>query len=233
MSRPYVLTVDDDLDVLGTLGRALRREGYEVQSASSGTEALRMLSLRTPDLLILDIMMHGLSGLDVCRRIRADEQYNTLPILFLTAKDSTEDIVAGLDAGGDDYITKPFELAELTARVRALIRRNLRHAVLESPVLTVGSLHLDSNTHQVTVENSEPVQLTATEHRLLRYLMEHANQALSPQHLLEAVWDYPPDTGDPDLVRAHVRNLRAKLKTLDASTTFIRTIHGVGYMVSE
>ncbi len=233
MSKPYVLTVDDDPEVLGTLGRALRREGYEVGRASSGDEALRLLAERTPDLIVLDIMMPGLDGLEVCRRIRAHEQYNTLPILFLTAKDSTEDIVAGLDVGGDDYITKPFELAELTARVRALIRRNLRHAVLESPVLAVGALRLDSNTHQVTVGGAGPVQLTATEHRLLRYLMEHANQALSPQHLLEAVWDYPPDTGDPDLVRAHVRNLRAKLKTLDESTTFIRTIHGVGYMVSE
>ena len=129
MSKPYVLTVDDDPEVLGTLERALRREGYEVGSATSGAEALRMLAERTPDLIILDIMMPpGIDGLEVCRRIRAHEQYNTLPILFLTAKTQTMDVVAGLDAGGDDYITKPFELAELTARVRALIRRNLRHA---------------------------------------------------------------------------------------------------------
>ncbi len=233
MSKPYVLTVDDEPEVLGTLGRALRREGYDVGRAYSGEEALRMLAERLPDLIILDIIMPGLSGLEVCRRIRANEAYGTLPILFLTAKNRTEDIVAGLDAGGDDYITKPFELAELTARVRALIRRNLRHAVLESPILVVGALRLDSNTHQVKVGDSASAQLTATEHRLLRYLMEHANQALSPQHLLEAVWDYPPDTGDPDLVRAHVRNLRAKLKKLDPNATFIRTIHGVGYMVGE
>jgi DNA-binding response OmpR family regulator len=128
---------------------------------------------------------------------------------------------------------KPFELAELTARVRALVRRGQRNAILESPVLTIGSLQLDSNTHQVMLSDDDSIQLTATEHRLLRYLMEHVNQALSPQHLLEAVWDYPPNTGDPDLVRAHVRNLRAKLDTpSDPDSPFIRTIHGVGYMIS-
>lgn len=232
MTRPYILAVDDDPDVLGTLTRALMREGYEVERASSGMEALRKLAERRPDLVILDIIMPGLDGLAVCRKIRADNQYNDLAILFLTAKSQTNDVIAGLDAGGDDYVPKPFEVTELTARVRALIRRGSRNAVMQSPVIVIGSLHLDSNTHQVTVGSEPPIQLTATEHRLLRYLMEHANQALSPQHLLEAVWDYPPDTGDPDLVRAHVRNLRAKLETRDSTTTFIRTIHGVGYMIS-
>ena len=232
MTRPTILAVDDDPDVLGTLSRALTREGYDIQLASSGMEALKLLADFQPDLVILDIIMPGLDGLSVCRKIRANDQYNNLAILFLTAKGQTDDIVAGLDAGGDDYVPKPFELAELTARVRALIRRGNRNTVIESPVLTVGSLCLDSNMHEVSVGEQGPVQLTATEHRLLRYLMEHANQALSPQHLLEAVWDYPPDTGDPDLVRAHVRNLRAKLERLDDSMSFIRTIHGVGYMIN-
>ncbi len=228
---PYILAVDDDPDVLGTLSRALRREGYEVGRASSGMEALKMLAERRPDLVILDIIMPGLDGLAVCRKIRADSQYNNLAILFLTAKGRTDDVVAGLDAGGDDYVSKPFEVAELTARVRALVRRAHHNTIIESPVIESGRLRLDSNTHQLTIDDSEPIQLTATEHRLLRYLMEHANQALSPQHLLEAVWDYPPHTGDPDLVRAHVRNLRAKLEKHDSETNFIRTIHGVGYMI--
>lgn len=228
---PYILAVDDDPDVLGTLSRALTREGYEVGRASSGMEALKMLAERRPDLVILDIIMPGLDGLAVCRKIRADNQYNNLAILFLTAKGRTDDVVAGLDAGGDDYVSKPFELAELTARVRALVRRAQHNAIIESPVIECGRLRLDSNTHQLTVDDAEPIQLTATEHRLLRYLMEHSDQALSPQHLLEAVWDYPPNTGDPDLVRAHVRNLRAKLETQDSETNFIRTIHGVGYMI--
>jgi DNA-binding response OmpR family regulator len=233
MTKPYILAVDDDPDVLGTLSRALKREGYEVGRAMSGLEALKLLSVRRPDLVILDIIMPGLDGLAVCRKIRADSQYNDLSILFLTARGHTDDVVAGLDAGGDDYVIKPFELAELTARVRALVRRGQRNAIVDSPVLTIGNLRLDSNTHQVAIEDEEAIQLTATEHRLLRYLMEHANQALSPQHLLEAVWDYPPNTGDPDLVRAHVRNLRAKIDTDESSTPFIRTIHGVGYMISE
>jgi DNA-binding response OmpR family regulator len=232
MSKPYILAVDDDPDVLGTLSRTLQREGFEVVRAMSGTEALRLAAERPPDLIILDIGMPGLDGLSVCRRIRADSQYNNVAILFLTAYGHTDDVVAGLDAGGDDYVVKPFELAELVARVRALVRRGQRNAIMESPVLVIGDLRLDSSTHQIYISNLPPIQLTATEHRLLRYLMEHANQALSPQHLLEAVWDYPPNTGDPDLVRAHVRNLRAKLDVDDLSTA-IRTIHGVGYMISD
>jgi len=233
MTTPYILAVDDDPDVLGTLARALTRDGFEVARATSGLEALKLLADRRPDLIILDIIMPGLDGLSLCRKIRSDSQYNDLAILFLTARGHTDDVVAGLDAGGDDYVVKPFELAELTARVRALVRRGQRNAILESPLLTIGSMQLDSNTHQVIINDNEPIQLTATEHRLLRYLMEHANQALSPQHLLEAVWDYPPSTGDPDLVRAHVRNLRAKLESADSpASPFIRTIHGVGYMIS-
>jgi DNA-binding response OmpR family regulator len=233
MTKPYILAVDDDPDVLGTLSRALVRDGFDVSRATSGLEALRVLSERRPDLIILDIIMPGLDGLSLCRRIRADSKYNDLAILFLTARGQTDDVIAGLDAGGDDYVAKPFELAELTARVRALIRRGQRNTIAESPILIVGSLELDSNTHQISIDSQPPIQLTATEHRLLRYLMEHANQALSPQHLLEAVWDYPPNTGDPDLVRAHIRNLRAKLELDAASPPLIRTIHGVGYMISS
>lgn len=233
MCKPYILAVDDDPEVLGTLTRALTSEGYEVGRATSGQEALKLLAERRPDLVILDIIMPGMDGLAVCRAIRADPAYNDLTILFLTARGQTDDVVAGLDAGGDDYVVKPFQLAELTARARALIRRSQRQVLSESPVLTVGPLVLDSNTHQVAVGENEPIQLTATEHRLLRYLAEHVNQALSPQHLLEAVWDYPPNTGDPDLVRAHVRNLRAKLEPDSDSPRIIRTIHGVGYMISD
>jgi DNA-binding response OmpR family regulator len=231
MTNPYILAVDDDLDVLGTLSRTLQREGFDVSRATSGTEALRAVAAREPDLIILDIIMPGLDGLGVCRKIRADARYNNVAILFLTARGHTDDVVAGLDAGGDDYVVKPFEVSELVARVRALIRRGQRNAIMESPVLVIGNLRLDSNTHQIYLGDQPPIQLTATEHRLLRYLMEHANQALSPYHLLEAVWDYPPNTGDPDLVRAHVRNLRAKVDA-DSSSPIIRTIHGVGYMIA-
>ncbi|MFN7211090.1 MAG: response regulator transcription factor [Aggregatilineales bacterium] len=226
----YILTVDDEPDVLGTLARALRREGYEVGQAQSANEALQKILARRPDLLILDITMPGMDGLTLCKQLRADPRYVDLLILFLTAHVQTDDIIAGLDAGGDDYVTKPFELTELNARVRALLRR-IQRVEGANAILELGKVRLDSSTHQVYV-NGSAVQLTATEHRLLRYLMEHPNRALSPAHLLEAVWDYPPNTGDPDLVRAHIRNLRAKLRDESNANRFIRTIHGVGYMVA-
>jgi DNA-binding response OmpR family regulator len=231
MATPYILAVDDEVDLLGTLTRALGREGYEIGRATSGYEAWQKIIVRRPDILLLDIMMPGMDGLTLCKQLRGDSRFIDLPILFLTAKDDTEDVVAGLDAGGDDYVMKPFELPELQARVRALLRRGQREET-KKPILELGNLRLDSDTYQVEI-NGENLQLTATEHRLLRYMMEHPNQALSPQHLLEAVWDYPPQTGDPDLVRAHVRNLRAKIeRQQDDETQHIRTIHGVGYMIS-
>lgn len=226
----YIIAVDDDLEVLETLGRVLRRENLEVSLASSGKDALRLLEQRVPNLMILDIIMPGMDGITICQRLRADPRYVSLPILFLTAKGSTDDVVAGLDAGADDYVIKPFELAELRARIHALLRRGMREAAASSAVIQIRDLRLDSDTYQVIVDN-ESIQLTSTEHRLLRYLMEHANQALSPAHLLQAVWEYPPNTGDPDLVRAHVRNLRAKIER--NSRQYIRTIHGVGYMIAK
>jgi len=226
----YIIAVDDDLEVLETLGRVLQRENLEVSLASSGKDALRLLEQRVPNLMILDIIMPGMDGITICQRLRADPRYVSLPILFLTAKGSTDDVVAGLDAGADDYVIKPFELAELRARIHALLRRGMREASASSAVIQIRDLRLDSDTYQVTVDN-ESIQLTSTEHRLLRYLMEHANQALSPSHLLQAVWEYPPNTGDPDLVRAHVRNLRAKIERDDRQ--YIRTIHGVGYMIAK
>ncbi|NDJ86105.1 MAG: response regulator transcription factor [Chloroflexi bacterium] len=228
----YILVVDDDPDVLGTLMRALKRQGFDVGTASSGDEALRILPGRIPDLIILDVIMPGLTGFEVCERIRGEPQYDQVPILFLTARGQTDDIVTGLDAGGDDYVVKPFELAELQARVRALLRRSERDTLRSNAQIQVGSLTLDSDTCQVQAGDSESIQLTSTEHRLLRYLMEHINQALSPGHLLEAVWGYPPSTGDPDLVRAHIRNLRSKLDRLQQNAKFIKTIHGVGYMIN-
>jgi DNA-binding response OmpR family regulator len=228
----YILVVDDDPDVLGTLTRALIRDGFEVASSSSGSDALEQLRRRVPDLIILDVMMPGLTGLEVCRRIRADTTLHHVPILFLTARSHTDDIVSGLDAGGDDYVVKPFELIELQARVRALLRRSERDVLRTSARIQVGKLVLDSDTYRAYI-GEQMVQLTSTEHRLLRYLMEHLNQALSPNHLLEAVWGYPTNTGDPDLVRAHIRNLRAKLQEMDQENQFIKTIHGVGYMMNE
>jgi DNA-binding response OmpR family regulator len=174
-------------------------------------------------------MMPGMDGITLCRQLRRDQRFMALPILFLTAKGKTEDIVDGLDAGADDYVVKPFEIAELRARIQALLRRSARD-VNGGAIIQLNDLKLDSDTYQVQIKEML-VQLTSTEHRLLRYLMENPNRALSPSHLLQAVWEYPPNTGDPDLVRAHVRNLRSKLES-NSEKRYIRTIHGVGYMIS-
>ena len=225
----HILAVDDDNEVLETVGRVLLHEAYEVSLANSAAQALTFLDKRIPDLMILDILMPEMDGITLCRQLRRDSRFIPLPILFLTAKGGTDDIVSGLDAGADDYVIKPFELAELRARIAALLRRGTRDKKTDA-ILQLNDLRLDSDTYQVQVENSQ-VQLTSTEHRLLRYLMEHPNQVLSPSHLLQAVWEYPPNTGDPDLVRAHVRNLRAKIER-GTRRKYIRTIHGVGYMIS-
>lgn len=225
----HIVAVDDDNEVLDTLGRVLKLEAYDVTLLSSGHQALTLLEQTTPDLLILDIIMPELDGITICRRLRQDSRFISLPVLFLTAKGGTEDIVAGLDAGADDYVIKPFELAELRARIAALLRRGARDK--NNSVLQLNDLRLDSDTYRVCMDD-QVIQLTQTEHRLLRYLMEHPNQALSPSHLLQAVWEYPANTGDPDLVRAHVRNLRAKIEKV-GNRKYIRTIHGVGYMISS
>ncbi len=224
-----ILAVDDDNEVLETLGRVLRHEMHAVTLVTSASKAIEFLNNEIPDLIILDVIMPEMDGVTLCRKLRRDSRFMALPILFLTARGSTEDIVTGLESGADDYIIKPFELLELRARISAVLRRGLRERRSDA-VMEMEGLRLDSDTYRVTI-NDVVVQLTSTEHRLLRYLMEHPNQALSPSHLLQSVWEYPPNTGDPDLVRAHVRNLRAKLEKT-AQRKYIRTIHGVGYMIS-
>jgi two-component system response regulator RpaA len=233
----YILAVDDERQMRMMLVDALGTEGFEVDAAASAREALARLEKRRPDILVLDIGMPEMDGLTLCRKLRSDARFITLPILFLTAYTQPEDIIRGLDAGADDYTLKPINLPVFLARVRALLRRkdmvpvdipgSPQHAILK-----VGELLLNSNTYQVELDG-RAIQLTSTEHRLLRYMMEHQKQPLSPQKLLEAVWDYPPYTGDPDLVRVHVRNLRTKLEKDTRQPQYIQTVHGVGYMIQS
>jgi len=229
----HILAVDDDAPVLRSVKRVLEKAGFTVSTASNGREALEFIKQQRPDLIVLDIIMPELDGIEVCRRIRADPFLAKLPILFLTAKGRPSDIAQGLDAGGDDFLTKPFEVLELPARVRALLRRAPGGMLdAESEYLTVGDLKLHSKRFEVEVAG-RVVTLTTVEHQLLHYLMMHAGQPISAEQLLEDVWQYPRGIGDPILVRVHIANLRSKIETQPDAPQYIRNVRGRGYMLSE
>ncbi len=217
-----ILVVDDELPITELLDMALTFEGYEVQVAGNGRDALEAVKTFKPDLMVLDIMMPGLDGLQVLKRLR--EERNETPILFLTAKDALEDRVEGLRLGSDDYVTKPFSLAELTARIEAILRRTVGTKT-EPTRLTFHDLVLDDETHEVFRDNHQ-IELTATEFKLLRYLMINANKVVSKPQILEHVWEYDFG-GDANIVETYVSYLRKKLDAY--GPPLIRTIRGVGY----
>jgi DNA-binding response OmpR family regulator len=229
-----ILVVDDDRDVAQSIELALRRHGFRVRLSYSGVEALRTLRRYHPDLVILDVMMPGMTGLEVCRRLRADASLGDLPIIFLTARGQERDRIEGFKAGADDYISKPFNLEELILRVRAVLRRSQPEPAEEAPpVLIAGGLRLNSHTFEVTTAEKENVLLTPTEFDLLYHLMLHAGQVFSSERLLQEVWDFPYDTGSTDLVRAHVKNLREKIEADPRNPVYVRTVPRHGYVVPE
>jgi DNA-binding response OmpR family regulator len=230
-----ILLVDDEQDLVWALRHSLSDEGHEVLTAYDGVEALQVAQRHRPDLLILDIVMPRLDGLQVCRRLRRDPTLAAVPILFLTVCSAIKDRIKGLDEGGDDYLVKPFDLEELKARVRALLRR-ARSALQGGPgsegpdsLLVVGSLALNLHICQVRV-GEKTAQLTPTEFDLLHHLMVHPGEVFSSQHLLQQVWGYPPRTADPGLVRWHIKNLRAKIEPDPADPVYVRTVPRHGYM---
>jgi DNA-binding response OmpR family regulator len=229
-----ILVVDDDRDVAQSIEMALRRRGFRVTLAYSGGDAIRTLRRYRPDLIILDVLMPGMSGLDVCRRLRTDETTSDLPIIFLTARGQERDRIEGLRAGADDYLPKPFNLEELILRVKAVLRRTQQGPTGERlPVLQAGELTLDSRSFEVTTPEKGAVLLTPTEFDLLHYLMLHAGQVFSSERLLQDVWDFPYDTGSTDLVRAHVKNLRDKIEPNPRSPIYVRTVPRHGYVVDK
>ncbi|MFX1353300.1 MAG: response regulator transcription factor [Promethearchaeota archaeon] len=229
-----ILVVDDDRDVAQSIELALRRRDFRVTLAHSGVEALKTLRRHRPDLVILDVLMPGMGGLEVCRRLRADRNTADIPIIFLTARGQERDRIEGLRAGADDYLSKPFNLEELILRVKAVLRRFKRVPAEERPpVLEASGLALDSRTFEVTTQEKKGVLLTPTEFDLLYHLMLHAGQVFSSDRLLQEVWDFPYDTGSTDLVRAHIKNLREKIEPDPRSPIYVRTVPRHGYTVTE
>ena len=220
------LVVDDEVSLGELLQMALRYEGWDVKTAVEGHQALTVARQFQPDVIVLDVMLPDLDGLSVLHRLRADG--NDSPVLFLTAKDSVDDRIAGLTSGGDDYVTKPFSLEEVVARLRGLIRRSAR-AVSDAvdPVLRVGDLVLDEESYEVTRAGT-PIELTATEFELLRYLMRNPRRVLSKTQILDRVWSYDFG-GRSSIVEIYVSYLRKKIDRL--GQPMIHTVRGVGYVI--
>lgn len=243
-----VLVVDDDLSVADAISRMLNRRGHETIVVHSGPDAIEAAHTQGPDLVVLDVVMPGMDGVEVCRRMRADPETAHLPILFLTARIMIEDKIKGFEAGADDYLTKPFAIQELELRVRALLRRaEMPSSEMVSPVehleetgstdkestdiLIVGELTLNRRTFEVGAQDRW-VALTPVEFDLLSHLMAHPGEIFSSERLLNRVWGYPTGTGDPALVRMHIRNLRAKIEPEGVDKPhYIQTVVRRGYTV--
>lgn len=218
------LVVDDERGLAELLAMAVKAEGWTARTAADGFEALTAMREFAPDVIVLDVMMPRLDGLEVLKRLR--EQGDDTPVLFLTAKDGVDDRIAGLTAGGDDYVTKPFSLEEVVARLRGLVRRHLV-AATDDPVLRVGDLTLDEETYEVERAGT-PIQLTATEFELLRYLMRNPRRVLSKAQILDRVWSYDFG-GRSSVVELYISYLRKKIDVLGAP--MIHTVRGVGYSI--
>ncbi|WP_329120261.1 response regulator transcription factor [Streptomyces sp. NBC_01465] len=220
-----VLVVDDEASLAELLSMALRYEGWEVRSAGDGAGAVRSARDFRPDAVVLDVMLPDMDGLQVLGRLR--RELPEVPVLFLTAKDSVEDRIAGLTAGGDDYVTKPFSLEEVVARLRGLIRRSGTAALRSESLLAVGDLTLDEDSHEV-VRSGTSIHLTATEFELLRFLMRNPRRVLSKAQILDRVWSYDFG-GQANVVELYISYLRRKIDA--GRTPMIHTRRGAGYLI--
>ena len=222
---PKILLVEDEEKLARVVELELRYEGYEVEKAFDGREGLEKALSGGFDLILLDIMLPSMSGMEVLRRLRRESQ---VPVIMVTARDTVVDKVSGLDSGADDYITKPFEIEELLARIRAALRK--RPARQEGTVLTAGPLTMDPERHEVTVRGT-PVELTRREFDLLRYLLENKEKVISRESLLDNVWGFD-FVGETNAVDVYIRFLRAKIDEA-FGIKLIHTVRGVGYVIRE
>ena len=217
-----ILVVDDEPNIVDVISMALRYQGFDVATAATGGDAIGQVKAFRPHLMLLDVMLPDMEGFEVAERLGS--QRSGVPIIFLTARDSTEDKIRGLTTGGDDYVTKPFSLEELVARIRTVLRRS-GAAEPESARLTFEDLELDEDTMEVT-RAGQPIDLTATEYRLLRYLMLNPRRVMTRAQLLDHVWDYDFG-GDGRVLETYISYLRKKLDAL--GPPLIQTVRGVGY----
>ncbi len=230
-----VLVVDDEENIQELIRLGLRYEGFQVESASNGPDAISAAQRLNPDLIILDLMLPGMDGLEVCRRLRINPTTQDIPILMLTAKDEVHDRVVGLDTGADDYLTKPFDFEELVARVKAILRRQQRVQRAEqggespSQILQFADLQLNMATREVT-RGGRLIELTATEYNLLHLFMSHPRQVLDRQTILNRVWGYD-FLGETNIIEVYVRYLREKIEDSPSTPRLIQTVRGVGYVL--
>jgi two-component system OmpR family response regulator len=224
-----LLVVEDDPNIVELLSASLRYAGFDVETAHDGRHALRSAREFRPDLMVLDVMMPGLDGFDVVRRMGAEGL--RCPVVFLTARDATEDKITGLTIGGDDYVTKPFSLDEVIARIRAVLRRSATRPAATAPSrrLTFADIELDEETHEAW-KNGVPVALSPTEFKLLRYFLENAGRVLSKAQILDHVWNYDFG-GDANVVESYVSYLRRKVDTTEPR--LLQTLRGVGYVLRQ
>jgi two-component system OmpR family response regulator len=219
-----LLVVDDEPNIRELLSASLRYAGFEVATAADGQQALDVAATFRPDLLVLDVMMPGLDGFGVVRRLRESGRHT--PVVFLTARDAAEDKVSGLTLGGDDYVTKPFSLDEVLARIRAVLRRTTAAArATEAPRLAFADIELDEESHEV-IKAGRVIGLSPTEFKLLRYLMANAGRVLSKAQILDHVWNYDFN-GEANVVESYISYLRRKIDTTEPR--LLHTIRGVGY----
>jgi two-component system response regulator MprA len=229
-SAARVLVIDDEAHLIELISLGLKYEGFEVEAAATGEEGIAAAQRRQPVAIILDWMLPDLDGLEVCRRLRSNPTTRELPILLLTAKGEVGSRVAGLNTGADDYLTKPFDFAELVARIRAILRRLNHSAIAEnSQILQVGDIQLNIATHEVTRAGRQ-IDLTVTEYNLLHLFMSHPGQVLDRQTILNQVWGYD-FLGETNIIEVYVRYLREKLEDSPSSPRYIQTIRGVGYIM--
>ena len=228
MEKRKILVVDDEPDVTDLVVYHLKTKGFQVEALNNATASISRVRSFLPDLIILDIMMPELTGIQICRILRADPKLAKIPIIFLTAKSEPQDRIEGFESGADDYLAKPFSPKELVLRIESILRRATGGLQAPTTKLQVGGILLDSETHRVTV-HGELIELTATEFKLLRLLMERPGRVQTRVHLLLNVWNYSTEI-ETRTVDTHIRRLREKL---GEEANWIETIRGVGYRVAD